>query len=65
VPQKTAAGSTACFAAIFISVFAATGVSLTALLAAAAGTVLELIPLKDFDNVLLPVAVAALHQFLL
>jgi dolichol kinase len=46
-------------------VFAATGVSLTALIVAAAGTVLELIPLKDFDNILLPVAVAALHQFLL
>jgi dolichol kinase len=65
VPQKTVAGSAACFAAIFISVFAATGVSLTALIVAAAGTVLELIPLKDFDNILLPVAVAALHQFLL
>jgi dolichol kinase len=62
---KTCAGSLACWIAVFVSTFAVTGNARSALAAACAGMVLELLPLKDFDNLLLPIALAAVNQFLL
>jgi dolichol kinase len=65
VPEKTVAGSLACFLAIFIAVFLVTRSAFCALVTAGAGMTLELIPLKDFDNLLIPLGLAALNQFIL
>lgn len=72
---KTVAGSLTCFAAIFISCFAACSfaqvsppshdTAFIALAAAVTGMVIEVLPLKDFDNLLIPVALGGLSQFLL
>lgn len=70
---KTAAGSLTCFAAIFIScwavcrhfVYGQVNVTKVALIIAACGTAIEILPLKDFDNLLLPVALGGIAQRLL
>ncbi len=51
---KTAAGSLTCFAAIFISTFAVTGRAFNALIIGICGMIIELLPLKDFDNFFIP-----------
>ena len=62
---KTCAGSLACWTAVFAAAFAVTGSARAAFFTACAGMALEILPLKDLDNLLLPVALAALNQFLL
>lgn len=68
---KTAEGSLTCFAAIFISCFAAcisSGIensSSVALIIASVGMIIELLPLKDFDNILIPVLLGGISQALL
>jgi dolichol kinase len=62
---KTSAGSLACWTAVFVSTFAVTHNAFTALVTAFAGMFLELVPLKDFDNLILPAALAALNQYAL
>lgn len=51
---KTAAGSLTCWAAIFCSSFAITGSTETSIVCAIAGAVFEVLPLKDFDNLIIP-----------
>ena len=70
---KTAAGSLTCFAAIFIScwftlflspsVTAGLDISLIALRIAALGMFIEVLPLKDLDNVFIPVILGGATQF--
>lgn len=55
---KTAAGSLTCFSAIFISSFLVTGSALTAIVAAVSGALVEVLPLKDFDNLIIPSLIA-------
>lgn len=62
---KTAEGSLACFLAIFISSFCVTSNCAHALILACAGTAIELLPLKDYDNIVIPISLAALNQFIL
>lgn len=62
---KTAAGSLTCFAAIFISAYLAGKDATAALIIAAAGMFIEVLPLKDFDNVIIPVVLGGLAQYLL
>lgn len=62
--DKTIAGSSVCFTAIFISVFLYTGSFKTGLIIAFFGTIVELLPLKDFDNILIPVVCAGIASFL-
>lgn len=62
---KTAAGSLTCFAAIFISCFAITQSSFIALCVASCGMLIEMLPLKDFDNILIPILLGGLSQLLL
>ncbi len=62
---KTAAGSVTCFAAIFVATFFITRNSELSLVIACAGMLIEVLPLKDFDNLLIPVFLAFLAQFLL
>ncbi|MCR5699377.1 MAG: phosphatidate cytidylyltransferase [Treponemataceae bacterium] len=62
---KTAEGSMACFIAIFVSSYLVTNNTAYALMLSFLGTFIELMPLKDYDNVIIPVALAAFHQFIL
>ncbi|HOS30382.1 MAG TPA: phosphatidate cytidylyltransferase, partial [Treponemataceae bacterium] len=58
------AGSVTCFAAIFVATFFITQDSELSLVIACAGMLIEVLPLKDFDNLLIPIALASLAQFL-
>jgi dolichol kinase len=63
VRGKTCVGSLTCFAAVFISTYAVTKNAGVSLINAFTGMALEILPLKDYDNLLLPVALAALNQY--
>ncbi len=62
---KTAAGSLTCFCAIFLSCFLASGKCSLALIVASVGMFIELLPLKDYDNVVIPLVLGGVSQFLL
>lgn len=62
---KTAAGSLTCFVAIFISSFCVTKNCGIAFLVAVVGACVEVFPLKDFDNLLIPVLMGGIVQFLM
>ena len=59
---KTVIGSLTCFTAIFLSSWAVSSSTFTAFVLALAGMSLELLPLHDFDNLIIPVALAAVAQ---
>lgn len=59
---KTAAGSITCFFAIYSSSFIVLKNTEISLILAAAGTVIEGLPLKDFDNVFIPVILGGMAQ---
>ena len=61
---KTCAGSLMCLTAIFVSSFCVLGNAGAALVLALCGMFLEILPLKDFDNLLIPVFIGCLAQFL-
>lgn len=52
---KTCAGSLVCFTAIFISSFCVLQNAGASLCIAICGMIIEILPLKDFDNILIPV----------
>ncbi|MDY6396466.1 MAG: phosphatidate cytidylyltransferase [Treponema sp.] len=52
---KTVEGSLTCFAAIFSSTFFVTNNCQMSLLVAIVGALIEVLPLKDFDNLIIPV----------
>lgn len=62
--DKTVAGSLACFAAVFLSAFAVSGNFWKGLLLGIAGASIEMLPLKDYDNLLIPIAIGSLALFL-
>ena len=62
---KTYIGSITCFVAVFISSFCVCKNLLYSLLIAFVAMVLEMLPLKDFDNVVLPGCIGAVAQFLI
>jgi dolichol kinase len=53
--NKTLAGTTACFAAVLLGTWKLTGQLSVAFTIAVAATMLELIPIRNFDNLILPV----------
>ena len=53
--NKTLAGTTACFLAVLLGTWKLTGHLSVAFTIAVAATMLELIPIRDFDNLILPV----------
>ena len=59
---KTAAGSLACFGAVFTAAILVTGDAACALILACAGTCIELLPLKDLDNFFIPVLIAGIAE---
>jgi phytol kinase len=60
---KSVEGSLACFTAVFISAFAVSNNVNTAFIAAFTATVVEALPLEDFDNMAIPVTVGLAVQF--
>lgn len=70
---KTVAGSLTCFSAIFISCYLAcffmfqgqTDITKVSLIIAGAGMLIEILPLKDFDNLFIPILLGGLAQYLL
>ena len=61
---KTAEGILTCFVAIFCSTFFVTQNCFTSLVVAAAGALFEVLPLKDFDNLLIPVLLGGITTYL-
>jgi dolichol kinase len=61
---KSIEGSTACFVAILASAFFVSHSIQTAIVAAVVGTVVEALPLEDYDNIALPVSVGLVAQFI-
>ena len=55
--KKTLEGSLACFTAVFISTIIVSKNPLVALLVALLAMIIEVLPLKDFDNLVIPVCV--------
>lgn len=62
---KTVVGSLTCFTAVFCSTFAVCKDAWIALILAGSAMFVELIPLKDFDNLVIPIAIGGLAQLLL
>lgn len=52
---KSWAGSITCFIAVLISTFIVTGVLWESIIIAVSATLLEMIPVKDWDNIIIPV----------
>lgn len=62
---KTLAGSFTCFIAIFVSTYCITKSLSSALFIGFVGAIIELVPIKDLDNILIPILLAFLAQFFL
>ena len=62
---KSIEGSLTCFTATFISALAVSGKPLESAIIAAVATVTEALPLKDFDNIILPLVAGGLAYILL
>ena len=62
---KTVAGSLACFTAVYISTFCVCGGTLTALICAFCAMMIEVLPLADFDNVLIPFSIGGIFGLLI
>ena len=60
---KTAEGSLTCFLAIFCSCFLVTQNCFIALTVACAGALFEVLPLKDFDNLIIPVLIGGIVTY--
>lgn len=62
---KTVAGSLTCLIAVFLSTMIVIEKPIEALAIALVATIIEAIPLKDFDNLLIPIGTAAFAQLIL
>ncbi len=59
---KTLEGSLTCFGAIFLSTLCVTNNVVISLLLAFVGTVIEVLPIKDFDNIIIPLVLGFVAQ---
>jgi len=62
---KTVAGSAACFFAVLISSYLVLHSAIFAVIMAFFAMLIEILPLKDFDNLLIPVIIGGFTQLLL
>lgn len=60
---KTVAGSLSCFLAIFCASYFVCRNVYESIILAAVGMFIEVIPMKDFDNILIPVLISFVAQF--
>ncbi|MGM0431916.1 MAG: diacylglycerol/polyprenol kinase family protein [Spirochaetota bacterium] len=65
LPEKTVGGTTACFAASFFTIWIVTGTWGIALICGAAAAAFEFIPLKDYDNICVPLGTGFIALLLL
>ncbi|MDR2072891.1 MAG: SEC59/DGK1/VTE5 family protein [Spirochaetaceae bacterium] len=63
--HKSLEGSVACFLGAFVSAWLVSGDLRTALTAAGAATAAELLPIRDWDNIIVPLVTGAAVRFLL
>jgi dolichol kinase len=62
---KSVEGSLACFTAVFVSAFAVSRNINIAFIAASTATVVEALPIEDYDNIAIPVTVGLAVQFVI
>ena len=62
---KTAAGSLTCFFAVFISTFCCCGNCLVSLITALCVMFIEVLPLSDFDNLIIPPVIGLIYSGLI
>lgn len=62
---KTIAGSSACFMAVFVSTLCVSKNLVISLIIAFSAMVIEVLPLKDYDNLIIPIAIGSIYRFLL
>ena len=61
---KTLEGSLTCFTAVFISTFAVTHLAVVSLIVALVAMVIEVLPLGDWDNMIIPVCTGGTYWLL-
>lgn len=61
---KTVAGSLACFLAVYIATFCVCGNCYVSLVIGVCAMLIEVLPLADFDNVLIPICIGFLYSIL-
>lgn len=62
---KTVAGSLACFLAVFISTYVVCGNCLISLITGMAAMFIEVLPLADFDNIIIPISIGLIYSLLI
>ena len=62
---KTAAGSLTCFFAVFVSTFCCCGNCLISLCVALCAMFIEILPLSDFDNLIIPPVIGFIYSVLM
>lgn len=62
---KTVAGSLTCFLAVYISTFFCTQNCFLSLLIALAAMFIEMLPLSDLDNIIIPISIGGLYLLLI
>lgn len=62
---KTLEGSLTCFAAVFVSTFIVSGLVEISLIIALAAMLIEVLPLGDWDNMIIPAATGSLYWLLM
>ncbi len=62
---KTAAGSLACFTAVFVATFIYSKNCFVSLCVATCAMFIEILPLKDLDNVIIPVSIGFVYGLLI
>ena len=60
---KSVVGSLSCFGVIFLLTSIVTNNTVAGLVCGFVGMFVEMIPLKDFDNLLIPIVLASVVQF--
>ncbi len=61
---KTFEGSTACFCAVFLSSLILTGHPVESIAIALVAMAIEILPLKDYDNIFIPILIGAFVQMI-
>ena len=61
---KTVAGSLTCFFAVFVSTFCCCGNCMISLIVATCAMFIEMLPLSDFDNLIIPPAIGWIYSAL-
>jgi len=62
---KTVAGSLTCFFAVFVATFCCSQNCFVSLLVGVCAMVIEMLPLADYDNILIPIAIGGIFAFLI